>query len=484
MWSFAIYDSIEHKLFLSRDRFGEKPLYYFENSDGFYFASEIKALRELSGVKFSINQDKIYSFLVNGHKSLYKTKTTFFNDVMEVEFATNYVLKERVLKKYRYWVPKYHPKVISEEEAVNLTKHYLLKSIKQRLRSDVPLAFCLSGGVDSSALVSLASKELNCNVTTFSIIDQDKRYNELENIQHTIKDTGCENHKIFLNPKENYFNRLENLVDYHDSPISTISYLIHSLISEAVSKRGFRISISGTGADEIFTGYYDHFNLHMYEMRNDYEFDKCIKDWKDKVRKYVRNPYLKQYDLYIKTPSFRKHIFLNSEIFSGFLNIDFNASFNEEHYSKSILRNRMLNEMFHEVVPVILHEDDLNSMYYSVENRSPYLDKNLFEFIYSVPNRYLVKDGFAKYLLRQSVKDVLNEKVRTDREKRGFNASINSIVDFKNKSDIEYILDDSNIFDFVNKNEIEKFIKREEFPNSFKKFMFSFLSTKCFLTLN
>ena len=144
----------------------------------------------------------------------------------------------------------------------------------------------------------------------------------------------------------------------------------------------------------------------------------------------------------------------------------------------------MLNEMFHEVVPVILHEDDLNSMYYSVENRSPYLDKNLFEFIYSVPNRYLVKDGFAKYLLRQSVKDVLNEKVRIDREKRGFNASINSIVDFKNKTNIEYILDDSNIFDFVNKNEIEKFIKREEFPNSFKKFMFSFLSTKCFLTLN
>ena len=484
MWSFAIYDRIEHKLFLSRDRFGEKPLYYFESSDGFYFASEIKALRELSGIKFSINQDKIYSFLVNSHKSLYKTKTTFFNDVTEIEFATNYVLKEKVLKKYKYWFPKYDPKVISEDEAVKLTRHYLLKSIKQRLRSDVPLAFCLSGGVDSSALVSLASKELNYNVTTFSIIDQDKRYNELENIQHTIRDTGCENHKIFLNPKENYFNRLENLVEYHDSPISTISYLIHSLISEAVSKRGFRISISGTGADEIFSGYYDHFNLHMYEMRNDFEFDKYVKDWKDKVLKYVRNPYLKQYDLYIKTPSFRKHVFLNSEVFSGFLNVDFNDSFKEEFYSKSVLRNRMLNEMFHEVVPVILHEDDLNSMYYSVENRSPYLDKNLFEFIYSVPNRYLVKDGFAKYLLRQSVKDVLNEKVRIDREKRGFNASINSIVDFKNKTDIEYILDDSNIFDFVNKNEIEKFIKREEFPNSFKKFMFSFLSTKCFLTLN
>ena len=93
MWSFAIYDRIEHKLFLSRDRFGEKPLYYFESSNGFYFASEIKALKELSGFEFTINNKKLYSYLVNGHKSIYKSNTTFFNEIKQITCSTNLVFK-------------------------------------------------------------------------------------------------------------------------------------------------------------------------------------------------------------------------------------------------------------------------------------------------------------------------------------------------------------------------------------------------------
>ena len=140
----------------------------------------------------------------------------------------------------------------------------------------------------------------------------------------------------------------------------------------------------------------------------------------------------------------------------------------------------MMNEMFHEVV-LILHEDDLNSMYYSIENRSPFLDRELFEFMYTIPNKYLIKNGYSKYILRQSVKGLLNKNVRNDREKRGFNASINSIIDLNNKNHVEYILDDSFIFEFVNKQKIENLLYRKEYPNSFKKFLFSFLSSKIFL---
>ena len=142
--SFAIYDRIEYKLFLSRDRFGEKPLYYFESSNGFYFASEIKALKELSGFEFTINNKKLYSYLVNGHKSLYKSNTTFFNEIKQITCSTNLVFKNGSFKKHKYWFPKYNPKVISEQEAINFAKHYLTKSLKRRLRSDVPIAFFLS----------------------------------------------------------------------------------------------------------------------------------------------------------------------------------------------------------------------------------------------------------------------------------------------------------------------------------------------------
>ena len=481
MWSFAIYDKNKKKLFLSRDRFAEKPLYYFKSSNGFYFASEIKALKELSGFKFTINNKKLYSYLVNGHKSLYKSNTTFFNEIKEIPYATNFVFKNGSFKKYKYWIPKYSPKEISEHDAINFAKHYLIKSLKRKLRSDVPIAFCLSGGVDSSSLVSLAAKELNYDVNTFSIIDSDNRYNELNNIKDTVRDIGCQNHKIYLDPKDNFLEKLENLVAYHDTPVATISYLVHSLISEEISKKGFKIAVSGTGADEIFTGYYDHFNLHFYEMRNEEDFNFYLNDWKKNVRKYVRNPHLKKYNLYFNNPLFRDHIYLNNMIFSSFLNEDFNEDFIEENYSDSLLRNRMMNEMFHEVVPVILHEDDLNSMYYSIENRSPFLDRELFEFMYSIPNKYLIKNGYSKYILRQSVKGVLNKNVRNEREKTGFNASINSIIDLNNKNHIEYILDDSLIFEFVNKLKIENLLNRKEYPNSFKKFLFSFLSSKIFL---
>ena len=137
--------------------------------------------------------------------------------------------------------------------------------MKLRTRSDVPIAFCLSGGVDSAALVSIASKVLNLKFKTYSIIDSDKRYNELENINATIRDTNCENELIELK-KNNFLENLKNLIEYHHSPISTISYYVHSLISEKASKQGYKVIISGTGADELFTGYYDHFYYHYLQF--------------------------------------------------------------------------------------------------------------------------------------------------------------------------------------------------------------------------
>jgi asparagine synthase (glutamine-hydrolysing) len=330
-------------------------------------------------------------------------------------------------------------------------------------------------------LVSIAAKEFNSTVQTFSIIDQDPRYDERDHIQATIDDTGCACTQIMLDPNENYKDRLVDLVAYHDAPVATISYLVHSILSQEIAGDGYRISMSGTAADELFTGYYDHFNLHLYEMRNHPRFTEFKEDWEREVRGFVRHPGFRKHDLYFDDPTIRDHIYLNNDVFRSFLKDDFNEPFTETRYTGKLLRNRMMNELFHEVVRVILHEDDLNSMRYSVENRSPFLDKRLFDFAYSIPDEHLIKDGYNKYILRSAMKGILNDKVRLNREKKGFNASLNSVFDFTNPDHVAFFLDDSPIFELFKKEAIEKVIKQKEFPNSYKKFLFNFINAKIFL---
>jgi len=219
-------------------------------------------------------------------------------------------------------------------------------------------------------------------------------------------------------------------------------------------------------------------------MKNSRNYNKYLNDWKKTFGKNVRNPYLKNPELYFNNPDFRDHIYLNKNEFESFLISDFSEPFNEENYSKSLLRNRMLNELFHESIPVILHEDDLNSMLYSIENRSPYLDLNLFNISYSISNEYLIQEGYAKYILRESMKGILNEKVRNDWKKVGFNASINSLLDLRNDEIKQYLLQNWKLYKFVKKHKIEKIINKDPMPNSYSKFLFSLINSCLFLEKN
>jgi asparagine synthase (glutamine-hydrolysing) len=484
MWSFAVYDRPACRLFLSRDRFGEKPLYYLETGDGVYFASEIKALRSLSGKHLEINYQHICRYLVNGYKSLYKGEDQFFRDIKLLGHGCNLTVDTSLkINITKYWEPVIEQRPMSSQEAIDGTRERLLESVRLRLRADVPLAFCLSGGVDSAALVSIAAKVWGCDVATFSILDPDERYNEYDNIRATIEDVGCKNTLVELKPSGMY-KRLEDLICYHDSPISTISYLVHSYLSEAISNNGYKVAFSGTSADELFTGYYDHFILHLYEMRNHPEFANSLSNWQEYIKPIVRNPHLQNSRLYIDNPAFRDHIYFKNKEFSKMLKKEYDEEYSENIYCDSLLRNRMLNELFTEVTPVILHEDDLNSMKYSVENRSPYLDSKLFEFAYSIPNEHLIQYGYAKYVLREAMKGILNDKVRLDRRKKGFNASIHSVIDFTNKNDYEKLLSDSPVYDMVRKEAIENIVQEPSLPNSYSKFMFSFINAKIFIEQN
>ena len=230
------------------------------------------------------------------------------------------------------------------DDAISGARQHLLESVRIRLRSDVPLAFCLSGGVDSASLVSIAAKEFNCKLETFSIIDDDERYNEEDNIMATVRDVGCA-HNLLRIPQEEALPRLRKLIEYHDAPVATITYYVHSLISEAVHNKGYRVAFSGTSADELFTGYYDHFLLHLNEVRNRPDYSEYLNDWQEHIAKFVRSPILKTPDLYHQTPDFRDHVFDASDELKEYLVGGFDEPYQEHQFCDNLLRNRMLNEL-------------------------------------------------------------------------------------------------------------------------------------------
>jgi asparagine synthase (glutamine-hydrolysing) len=481
MWAFAIYDAREDRLVLSRDRFGEKPLYLLRTRDGLFFGSEVKYLFGLSGEQPQVNPRHIARFLVNGYKALYKTDELFFERIRELPAATTLTVDPDLNEsRRRYWVPASTIRPMSLADSVQAVRERLLQTVELRMRADVPLAFCLSGGVDSGALASIAAKAFGCHVATFSIIDRDERYDESVNIRLTVEDLNCENESIEI-PKTGAIDHLARLVEYHDAPVYTLSYYVHSFLSEAIARRGYKVVLSGTGADELFTGYYDHFNLHLNEMRTHPAYADALADWRRHVQPLVRNPHLRREDLYAEDPGFRDHIYLDRDDFASMLKVDFREGFTESHYGDSLLRNRMMNELLHEVVPPILHEDDLNSMRCSLENRSPFLDSRLVELAYSIPAEHLIRQGYAKFVLREAVAGLLNDRVRLDRKKVGFNAAFESVVDTTCAATRARLLDRSAVFDYVDRDRIEALLDRRPLPNSTSKFLFSFLGAKLFL---
>lgn len=493
MWSFCIYDTNNNKVFISRDNFGEKPLYYYSDKNNLFFGSEIKFIHELSQKKDlkKINFLKINNYIYNGYKSLHKTNDTFFENIYELEPGTNLTLD---LNKFNLKTKKYLDRReitsfnVSKnlEENVSEIKKLLFRSLELRLRSDVPIAFCLSGGIDSASLVSICYKHFNIKAKCFSIIDSDERYNERENIDVIKKELKCDVDYIFLKKekKETFLNNMEDLIKYHDSPISTISYYAHSKISAKAKNSGHKVILSGTGADEIFTGYYDHFLMHLNEIKNKEKFKSEIITWKKFIQPLVRNKNLQNPDLFYKNPDFREHIYYDREKFYLYFKKKIVSNFFENKYSKNLMKNRMLNELFHESVPVILKEDDLNSMYNSIENRSPFLSKNLVSYAMSIKNEDYITDSYSKSILRLAMKGTLNEKIRTDRHKKGFNTNLKSITNFNGESLYDFLIESKTLNDFINLKKIKKINFKNEISNSMNKFLFSLINLKIFFQIN
>ena len=372
MWSFSIYDKKKGIIFISRDRFGEKPLYYFHEKNFFCFGSEVKFILKFLNIYPNINYEKIKKFLVCGFRTLFKDRESFFSNIKELEPSCNLVLNTKnEIEINKYWKINYSSVKIPESEIYQETKRLLNRSMLLRMRADVPVAFCLSGGIDSSSLAAIATKNLKKNIHTFSVIDKDARYDESANISKVVNHLKCESSFIETS-SENFLTNLEKIISYYQSPVPTVSYYIHNQLIKKIKESGFSVAISGTGADEIFTGYYDHYNFWLQMMTSEPNFEKLRDEWKKGYGRKVNNPLIKNITQFIENQNYREHLYQNSKDFNKILIDKIDVKFEEIKYSSDNLRNRMINELNHEIVPTILYSDDLNSMMHSIENRSPF----------------------------------------------------------------------------------------------------------------
>lgn len=483
MWAFAVFDENSGVLTLGRDRFGEKPLYLHRTDDGLYFASEIKFIAALLGRRLPVNQQHLRRYLVNGYKSLYKSGQTFFQGVdelapgmlMEIDAGGDFSARQ-------YWIPTFARRDdMSFEAAVEGARDRLIRSVELRLRADVPLAFCMSGGVDSVALISIAKRIFGYDVHGFTILNSDSRYEESDMVDCAVRELGVRHTAIPVTTTE-FLPRLRELVRYHDAPVYTISYYAHWLLMESIAANGYRISVSGSAADEFFSGYYDHHLAYLYEVRGDTKLHvDAERAWREHVLPIVRNAHLQNPDLFVANPAFREHLFDGADESRAFLHQTWREAFSEVAYTDDLLRNRMANELFHEAVPIILHEDDLNSMYFSIENRSPFLDRDLFEFCNTIPTRHLIRDARAKAVLREAMRGIAPDAIMDNRRKVGFNAPIFSFLDVRNAAVRDELLADSPIFDIVRRDRIEALMSEADLPNSASKFLFNFICAKFFI---
>jgi asparagine synthase (glutamine-hydrolysing) len=485
MWALSWYSERDGSLLLARDRFGEKPLLVHRAIDGgVYFASEATFLEALLGRPLRPNLRHVRRFLVNGYKSLFKTRETFFEGVEELPAGhVGRVTGEGLWTEFPWWTPRFGPESdMSFEDAVAGTRERLIRSVELRLRSDVPVAFNLSGGVDSNALIAIAKRELGHDVHGYTIMNSDVRYEEADMIRLAVRELGINHREVVLSTND-FLPMLREQTRYHSAPVLTMSSYAGWRLNETIVRDGYRVTINGVGADELFSGYYDHHNAYLADMHrlDPMRHAEALLEWRDGAGRFVRNPFLQDPAYFIARPMSRDHIYLDAASFSGMLRFPFEEAFTELLASESLLRNRMANELRAEAVPVLLREEDLNAMYHSLENRAPFLDSQLFEWSAQIPVRHLVKGGLAKAVLREAVRGMAPDEVIRNPRKVGFNTSIEMFLERGSPSTRSLLFDDSPIFSVVDRERLLNLVDEEFLPNSRSKFLFNFVSAKMFL---
>jgi asparagine synthase (glutamine-hydrolysing) len=414
-FAFAVYDAEKKVLFLARDRLGIKPLYYTLVDGKFYFASEIKALLAVPGLKREVNPRALNYYL-----SFYANPLaeTMFKGIFKVEPGHSLVFKGKKLVMQKYWDLQMQPTTLQnpEQELLSL----LSDSVQKRLRSDVPLGVYLSGGIDSGTVVALMSKFTD-KVKTFSV-GFDSSLGELQRAKVTAEHFNTDHQEIILNAEA--IKALPNIVWHQDEPMGDPTSVPTYLLSKEAKKK-VTVVLTGEGADEQFAGYeQEKFMMLHQKYLQKIPFRKSLAFPLQKIPANALNPFFKYMGSLGEEGKKRLVDFISAQNNPEAL-MSMIAIFNEqekqellgkkiENVTKTIKldKQNLLNSLllFENKVPLaenLLMKVDKNTMAHGIEARVPFLDHRVVEFAAKLPPELKLKGLQDKYILRKVMKPYL-----------------------------------------------------------------------------
>ena len=467
MWAFAIWDSLKAELFLSRDRFGKKPLFYAVVNGKFIFASEMKAIYPFLP---SVRPSKDFNWMKNNIFLYESTDKCLIDGIKRFPFAHNGIYKDGTLSIFRYWNTLDNLVDVSNDYDDHVVRfnEIFIDACKIRMRSDVPIGTALSGGLDSSATISAmahiaekhtdyASKDWqHAFVAAFPGTPLDESY-----YAKVVADNiNIEANYIDINPLkywenlEDYFYKFEEL--YITSPIPML------MLYSNVKKSGVTVTLDGHGADELFSGY-GHLLEALWDSKFSYSTTKDILNTHietlgDNVQ-FSRSNKLSIYLKYM-TKKIIKDLLGNSHI---------SKDYNHVNFKKLDNFSQHLYVIFHEtILPTLLRNYDRYSMINGVEIRMPFMDHRIVTYVNSLPYTSKFGNGYTKILIRDAMSKNMPKEITWRKSKIGFNTPI---VDWMQKDLKEWFSDTVHDKSFINCQLVDN-------PNKLKKSIMSIVNKK------
>ena len=435
-WAFCIFDAARRVLFLSRDRYGIKPRYFFHGPRFFAFASEIKALLAIPTVPYAINREKAFEY-----RALFcrdHSNETLFDGICQLVPGENATLDlaTRTLRRSRYYSLTANPAAEKYDHAKAIDyacdiRDLLTDSIRLRLRADVPVGTCLSGGLDSSTVVAIMSKLIgadNANLNTFTAAFPGELFDESRFAALAAKRAGVRSHVLYPS-HEGYRQDIARVLYHQDEPFGGASIYSEWAVMREASKH-VKVILDGHGGDEVFAGYKDYRQAFLADLfvRARWatfltELVKLSAMHKDK-RMFLRE--IKSLPMYVFGRTAKRamyRVYYRRQIAAS--RRDFQTARLPE--PKRIdekfagdLNEVLLHYMRAYTLPYLLRGEDRCCMAHSIEARIPFTDYRLVDYVFAIPAIYKIHDGWTKWLLRLAVSDLLPPEIVWRKDKLGF----------------------------------------------------------------
>ena len=419
MWSFSIIDIKQKIVFCSRDRFGVKPFYYIENNDLFAFGSEISQLLTFLPNKI-LNKKVALDYLISGIEEC--SNETFFKDIYLLKGGHNLVFD---LQTNSYEIERYYNLKISDQKNTSVDDYIqeLKRSITLRLRSDVKVGTCLSGGIDSSTISSFASKLYqNSNEKFMAIHAKSSEYKTDESEFAKIVSKIANINLNFVEPSYSDFkSNILSIIKIQQEPFGSLSIIMQYFVFKKAKELGCIVMLDGQGGDETLLGYERYYPAIVKSKKGIAKLKALLQSSKNSrlslldTIKYQY--YFSNYKLRLKRLKF-KNAFYKSEILNEYESEELRI-ISESYNDISILQK---NEIESSQLPHLLKYEDRNSMANSIESRLPFLDYKLVELSLNTNNSLKIKDGWTKFILRKAAETILPKEIVWRKTKLGFNA--------------------------------------------------------------